>query len=98
MQEKNELATGDNENKRNENDDLVIFSISARNYIPYAKTLFDTVKAHHPNAKIYLALADSSSGLDADVFDFELLDLASLLEPRVWAMAERYNVTEFNTS
>lgn len=98
MKDKNELAAGDSQQKGNKSDDLVIFSISARNYIPYAKTLFDTVRAHHPNARLYLALADSDAGLDTEAFDFELLNLASLLEPRVWAMAERYNVTEFNTS
>lgn len=78
--------------------DLVVFSISARNYIPYARTLFDSLRASHPKAKLYLALADSSAGLDPSEFDFEIIDLQDLDEPRVWGMAERYNVTEFNTS
>lgn len=97
MQEDAESTTNRKNNAGNKNN-IVVFSISARNYIPYAKTLFDTIKLHHPDAKLYLALADSSAGLESEEFDFELLDLPSLAEPRVWEMAERYNVTEFNTS
>lgn len=98
MESKDKFAGHQSRQKESMDSRLVIFSISARNYIPYAQTLFATIRNHHPDAKLYLALADSDAGLDRESFDFEVLNLTSLLEPRVWAMAERYNVTEFNTS
>jgi len=79
-------------------EDIVVFSISARNYIPYARTLFDSLRKTHPGINLYLALADSSAGIDPADHDYNILDLESLEDDRVWGMAERYNVTEFNTS
>ena len=77
---------------------LVAFTIAARNYIPYAKLLYASLRAHHPELRFFLALADAADGIDRASLDFDIIDLAALRDTRVWAMAERYNITEFCTA
>lgn len=73
------------------------FTISARNFIPRAITLYESLKAHHPDIKFYMALCDSDAGIDRDALPFEVITLREL-DQRVWEMSKRYNITEFCTA
>ena len=77
---------------------MIVFTIAARNFIPYAAALHDSVLRHHPDTTFVLALADIDAGYDRDALPFEILTLATLRDVRVWGMAERYTATEFCTS
>lgn len=78
---------------------LTFFTICSKNFTAYAKTLFDSVRQHHPDAEMYLFLCDD---VDADYnvqsLQFPVVSLADLDIPDAKAMSERYNITEFNTA
>ena len=78
----------------------VFFTICSKNFTAYAKTLFDSIVAHHPSAEFYLFLCDAP---DPDRYDtsslpFRVVTLSQLNIPDVEGMALRYNITEFNTA
>ncbi len=77
---------------------LIAFTIAARNYIPYATSLHRSLQQHHPGIQFFLGLSDVREGFDEAALDFALIDLAMLRDIRIWAMAERYNATEFCTA
>jgi glycosyltransferase involved in cell wall biosynthesis/SAM-dependent methyltransferase len=78
---------------------LIVFTICSRNFTAYAKTLFESLKLHHPDAEFYLFLCDEvDSGYDITSLPFKVVTLAELDIPNVREMAERYNITEFNTA
>ena len=76
----------------------IAFTIAARNFIPYAVALHDSLKRHHPEAQFVLALCDIDAGFDHAALPFEVLSLPQLRDTRVWGMAARYNATEFCTA
>jgi len=75
------------------------FTICAKNFTAYAKTLYASIREHHPDAEMYMFLCDGlDSGYDPTVLPFPVVSLDRLNIPDVEAMSLRYNITEFNTA
>ena len=75
------------------------FTICSRNFLAFAKTLFQTLKEHHPEIQFYVALCDAPAppfNPAEEPFPFIYLDDLDLPEWR--EMSQRYNITEFNTA
>ena len=72
---------------------LTIFTICSRKHTAHAKTLFETVKQHHPNAKLFMFLCDD---IDAEyrkeVFPFHVVPLYKLRIPYIVEVAQRGNM------
>ncbi|MEQ1590628.1 MAG: glycosyltransferase [Gallionella sp.] len=78
---------------------LAVFTICSKNFTAYAKTLFDSVREFHPEAEQYMCLCDEvDSGYDPATLPFNTILLRELDIPGLEGMAERYNITEFNTA
>lgn len=77
---------------------MIVFTIAACNFVPYARALHASLVRHHPDCEFVLALCDLDPGFDHRSFPFEVLNLEGLRDVRVWTMAERYNITEFCTA
>ncbi len=79
--------------------ETAFFTICAKNYIPYARTLFDSLEKHYPDSPLYLVLADR---LDGTRFDLggrvQLIEAEELPIEDLSGMAFRYDITEFNTA
>jgi hypothetical protein len=78
---------------------LAIFTICSNNYVKMAMVLIKSARKHHPNAKLYLCLADTKK--DEEGFypaDCELITAADLEIPEFCQFAFRYDVLEFNTA
>lgn len=76
----------------------MVFTIAARNYIPYACALHSSLKRFYADLTFVLALCDLDIGIDRGDFPFEVLTLSELRDTRVWGMVERYNASEFCTA
>ena len=75
------------------------FSICAKNYVPYARTLFDSLAASYPEGDFYLVLADRIDGCDIDAgHRVNLVEAEQLPIDDLAGMAFRYDITEFNTA
>ncbi len=78
---------------------LAIFTICSYNYLPYARVLFASLQAHHPEAKLFLCLADRPLATDnTDGQDWDVIPAALLPIPDFEAFAFRYDIVEFNTA
>ncbi len=78
--------------------ELIVFTIAARNFIPYARVLHDSLRQHNPGIRFVLGLCDQRAGFNEAELGFEVIDLPGLRDMRVWGMAERYNITELCTA
>jgi hypothetical protein len=78
---------------------LAIFTICSNNRVPSAKVLLQSVRRHHPDASLYLCLADKRPP-DAACYppDCELIAAEDLGIPDFLQFAFRYVVLEFNTA
>ena len=80
-------------------DRVAIFTICSNNYLPFAHVLFGSVRRFHPEADLFLCLADrllDTPGLidgDLTVIEAHLLSI-----PNFPSFAFRYNIMEFNTA
>jgi glycosyltransferase involved in cell wall biosynthesis len=78
---------------------LAIFTICSNNYLPMAKVLLNSARGHHPEADVFLALADRVVDIDGlydptwTVIEAEQLDI-----PEFPSFAFRYDIMEFNTA
>lgn len=75
-----------------------IFTIASSNYVPYAATLMQSVRRHHPEASRYIVLADAPRefpdiDLAATILPCRELDVPLLENLQLW-----YSITEFNTA
>ncbi|MBV8502042.1 MAG: hypothetical protein JO006_10010 [Paucibacter sp.] len=77
---------------------VCIFTIVARNYLPLALTLADSVARHHPEAQMHIYVVDGLDGLPAASYAHTLTGLDSVLGPEFDALRFQYNITEFCTS
>lgn len=78
---------------------VAYFTICSKNFLAYARTLFESLRAVEPGARCWVALCDRIDGLvDFEEEEFEVLELVDLSIPDVEEMAARYNITEFNTA
>jgi hypothetical protein len=77
---------------------IAFFTICSVNYLALARTLFWSLRAHYPNAAMFIALADDPDArLDTSAQPIPLIRLSDLDLP--WReMADRYGLIEFNTS
>jgi hypothetical protein len=78
---------------------LAIFTICSNNYVKMATVLIESAREHHPNAKLYLCLADTKR--EEEGFypaNCELITAADLEIPEFHQFAFRYDILEFNTA
>ncbi len=77
----------------------VFFTIVARNYTAYARTLCQSIARHHPDARIYIGLSDRyGDGVDLGGDDFQVVTVDQLDLPNPDQFAFRYDVMEFSTA
>ena len=75
------------------------FSICAKNYLPYARTLHRSLMEQYRDVRFYLVLADRADGhLDLDGEEFPVLEARSLGIDDFDGMSFRYDITELNTA
>ena len=79
---------------------LHVFTSAAVNYLPKVRTLCRSIRAHHPEAVIHLALADERPAWltgEGEPFD-DVIDIASLGIPswRPWTF--RHDIVELSTA
>ncbi len=75
-----------------------IFSICSNNYVPQAEVFFDSARCHHPEADLYLGLADESTGKQDYPPDIRVLPADQLGIPDFRSVAFGYDIMEFNTA
>ncbi len=76
-----------------------IFTIVARNYLPYARVLMRSAKQLAPNTKRIVILCDRDAGNSLDKeSDFELIHIETLEIPDFPQMALQYSLVELNTA
>lgn len=86
-------------NKNFNVDSTVFFTVVAKNYISYARTLCESISKHHPDAKIYIGLSDRlADELDPKNESYEIIEADQLGLPNFNAFAFRYDVMEFSTA
>ena len=76
-----------------------IFTICSNNYMPYARTLLASVARYHPEADLFLGLADER--IASDTFypaNVEILPARELGIPDFPSFAFQYDILEFNTA
>lgn len=76
---------------------LCAFTIVARNYLPLALTLADSVRRLHPEADFRIFVVDGLQGLPA-VTTHALVDLHAYLDDSFEPLRFKYNITEYCTS
>lgn len=76
-----------------------IFTICSNNYVPMAKVLLESVRRHHPEAAVYLCLADE---MQPEMVDYpnacKVITAAELHIDDFESFAFRYDIMEFNTA
>ena len=77
---------------------LCIFTIVARNYLPLALTLADSVQRHHPQSPLRIFVVDGLSGLPEPASQHRLIDATTYLGAEFEELRFKYNITEFCTS
>ncbi len=78
---------------------LAIFTICSNNYLASARTFFNSLREHQPDASLFLCLADCLLE-DEGLYDPEwtVVEAADLVVPDFAAFSFRYDVMEFNTA
>lgn len=76
-----------------------IFTIAAKNYLPHAFTLFESISKHEANAGFHVILTDELDGLENEfVQRCDIIESRNIGIPKFQEMAFKYNVVEFCTS
>lgn len=77
-----------------------ICTIVAKNYLPLAFALGESISKHHPDIYFAILLSDSVDGLDLNSLPYKVLplDVLDISESDLMGMKFKYNVTEFSTS
>lgn len=75
------------------------FTVCSNNYLPMARVLLESARRHHPEAAIYLCLADEKL-VDAGFYPgiCEVVTADALGIPDFREFAFRYDIMEFNTA
>ena len=78
---------------------LAIFTICSNNYMPFAKVLMASVQTHHPEARLFVCLADERVEWDG-LYDgpFKIIEAQELDIPEFRRFAFAYDIMEFNTA
>jgi glycosyltransferase involved in cell wall biosynthesis len=78
---------------------MAFFTICSKNFFAYAHTLYDSLRVYYPDVPFFVALCDRlDDSIDITKEPFEIIELDSLDIPDLQEMAQRYNITEFNTA
>jgi hypothetical protein len=78
---------------------MVFFTIISRNFMAFAKTLFNSLKTHHPESQFFAALCDlPDPPFDATAEPFDFIYLDDLNLPQWREMAHRYIAFPATTS
>jgi lipopolysaccharide biosynthesis glycosyltransferase len=75
-----------------------IFSIVARNYLPMAKALGNSIDRFHANIPFYIIVADHSDDFENNGDADRIIDAKRLDIPKFEEMSFKYDITEFCTS
>ncbi len=87
------IATPQNASKR------AIVTICSNNYFPYARVLFFSLQRYHPEASLFLCLADvHQPDLELGIEGVEVIEARELGIPNFADFAFRYDILEFNTA
>ena len=80
-------------------DRLAIFTICSNNYVPMARVLLQSAGEHHPEADLFLVLADRVAALP-ELYDpaWTVIPAEQLDIPGFKSFAFRYDIMEFNTA
>ena len=79
--------------------ELIFFTIVAKNYISFARTLTDSITAQYPNAIIYVLICDRNyKFLDKNNTHIKFISLEELNLPNFDQFAFRYDILEFSTA
>ncbi|MBO0949267.1 hypothetical protein [Fibrella forsythiae] len=79
--------------------DKVVFSIVAKNYIPMANALGDSLVKVHPDVTFFIIVADADGDtLNSEPQRYTFVPAIALGVDRLKEMAFKYNVTEFCTA
>lgn len=78
--------------------EIHFFTICARNYLPYARTLFQSLREQRPDAAFTLFLSDLPRDLDLAAEAFPVIPTETMGIDEFAAMTRRYGVTEFSTA
>lgn len=75
------------------------FTICSKNFLAHARALHDSIRPHYQDSRFFVVLCDRVDGLfDPAQEPFEFMYLEELKLPNLAEMANRYNITEFNTA
>jgi hypothetical protein len=77
---------------------MIAFTICSKNFMAYALTLHDSLRANDDALTFYVALCDDLDGLDVGSLPFEVISLSDLGIPDLQEMIKKYSITELNTS
>lgn len=72
------------------------FTICARNYLAFAATLAESLRAKEPDASFFVFLADDTEGTEA--FPETIIPMSALDLPEIGSMQFRYTLLEFATA
>ena len=75
-----------------------IVTICSGNYFPYARILLSSLQTHHPEASLFLCLADKQVGVELKIPEVEIIPADRLNIPDFADFAFRYDIMEFNTA
>lgn len=74
-------------------------TICSKNYLPYARVLMRSVRAHHPDWRRVVLLLDETDGCFApDQEDFEVIPYQQLGIPDIHRFLFKYSILEANTA
>jgi hypothetical protein len=78
---------------------IAIFTICSNNYMPFAHVLLASVRRHHPEATLFLCLADRKVNSPAFYgHGWTVIEASDLAIPDFPSFAFRYDIMEFNTA
>ena len=81
------------------NQKRAIVSICSNNYFPYVRILFTSLQKHHPEADLFLCLADKiCADVELGIEGVEIIPAADLGIENFPDFAFRYDIMEFNTA
>ncbi len=76
-----------------------IMTICSNNYFPYARVLLSSLKRHHPEASLFLCLADiRHPNIELGIDGVDIIEGRQLGIPHFEDFAFRYDIMEFNTA
>src|SRR5437870_356945 len=73
---------------------LGVLSICTASHLAFARTLFDGVRRHHPEAALFLCVVDDEPGVAVDWPDVTIVRPSALCVPRFPFLALKYSATD----